>query len=53
MANVVMRVRAKGYLSGPLVLTLQVTMHPDMPHFIILLCLMPDNVTHPQGSVAT
>jgi hypothetical protein len=34
-------------------LTLQVAMHPDVPYFSILLCLMPDDFTHQVESVAT
>ena len=28
-------------------------MHPDVPHFIILLCLMPDDFTRQGESAAT
>ena len=42
-----------GQLGGPFGwLTLLVMMHPDVPCFIVLLCLMPDNFTH-QGVSAT
>jgi hypothetical protein len=33
------------------ILTLQVAMHPDVPYFIILLCLTPDDFTR-QGESA-